>query len=53
MRHFQSKSECNRLAADHAEVWAKTKHFVQLSAFITLKLTEKLKDAVAVKAMTH
>jgi sugar (pentulose or hexulose) kinase len=28
-------------------VWRKTKHFVQLSAYLTLKLTNKLNDAVA------
>jgi sugar (pentulose or hexulose) kinase len=47
IRQFQSKAECNWLAVDHADVWAKTKHFVQLSAYLTLKLTDKLTDAVA------
>ncbi len=47
MLQFQSKAECNWLAVDHADIWAKTEHFVQLSGYLTLKLTDRLNDAVA------
>ena len=45
--HFvQSKAECNWLAADEPEVWARTRHFVFLSGWYNLKLTGRLGDAV-------
>ena len=47
IHQFQSKAECNWLAADYRDVWSKTKHFVQLSGYLTLKLTDQLNDAVA------
>ncbi len=46
MYQLQSKAECNWLAADFPEVWSKTRHFVQLSGYLTLKLTDELIDAV-------
>ena len=42
MYQLQSKAECNWLAADFPEDWKKTKYFVQLSAYLTLKLTGNL-----------
>lgn len=47
LHHFQSKAECNWLAADEPELWQKTRHFVLLSGWLTLKLTGELKDAIA------
>lgn len=47
MYQLQSKAECNWLAVDYPEIWEKTRYFVQLSAFLTLKLTGRLCDAVA------
>ncbi len=47
MYQLQSKAECNWLAADFPQVWAQTRHFVQLSAYLTLKLTGTLCDAVS------
>ncbi len=46
MYQLQSKAECNWLAADFPDVWARTRHFVQLSAYLTLRLTDQLRDAV-------
>lgn len=47
LRQFRSKAECNWLAVDEAGIWQKTRYFVLLSGFLTLKLTGQLKDAVA------
>lgn len=46
MYQLQSKAECNWLAADFPEVWARTRHFVQLSAYLSYRLTGQLRDAV-------
>ena len=46
MDQFQSKAECNWLASDEPAVWEKTRHFVLLSGYLTLKLTGTLCDAV-------
>ncbi|HEX5372655.1 MAG TPA: FGGY-family carbohydrate kinase [Aquabacterium sp.] len=46
MYQLQSKAECNWLAADFPEVWARTRHFVQLSAYLNYKLTGQLLDAI-------
>ncbi|MDF1822147.1 MAG: FGGY-family carbohydrate kinase [Alcanivoracaceae bacterium] len=46
MAQFQSKAECNWLAADEPETWAKTAHFVLLSGYLTWKLTGTLCDAI-------
>ena len=47
MYQLQSKAECNWLAADFPEDWKKTKYFVQLSAYLTLKLTGNLVDVTS------
>ncbi|ALT76481.1 FGGY-family carbohydrate kinase [Paucibacter sp. KCTC 42545] len=47
MYQLQSKAECNWLAADFPEVWAKTRHFVQISAYLSYLLTGQLRDAVS------
>ncbi|MDO9235024.1 MAG: FGGY-family carbohydrate kinase [Aquabacterium sp.] len=44
---LQSKAECNWLAVDHPAIWAQTRHFVQVSAYLNLKLTGQLRDAVS------
>ncbi len=46
IQYFQSKAECNWLAADEPENWGKTRHFTFLSGYLNLKLTGKLCDAV-------
>lgn len=46
IRHFQSKAECNWLAADEPDIWHKTAHYLLLSGYLTWKLTGKLVDAV-------
>lgn len=47
LRQFRSKAECNWLAADEPEIWQRTRYFVLLSGYLTLKLTGQLNDAVA------
>lgn len=47
LRQFRSKAECNWLAADEPDTWQRTRHFVLLSGFLTLKLTGHLGDAIA------
>jgi sugar (pentulose or hexulose) kinase len=47
IRHFQSKAECNWLAADEPDNWQNTAHYLLLSGYLTWKLTGKLVDAVA------
>ena len=44
---FQSKAECNWLAANEAELWRQTRHFLFLSGYLTLRLTGRVCDAVA------
>lgn len=46
MRQFQSKAECNWIAATEPEIWARTRHFVLLSGWLTWRLTGQLRDAV-------
>ncbi len=43
---FQSKAECNWLAADEPEIWRATRRFLFLSGWFNLKLTGRLCDAV-------
>jgi sugar (pentulose or hexulose) kinase len=45
--YFQGQSEANYLAETDPEMWAKTKKFIFLSGYLTLKLTGKLIDSVA------
>ncbi len=47
IHYFQSKAECNWLAADEPETWRRTRRFVFLSGYLNLKLTGRLCDAVA------
>lgn len=44
---LRSKAECNWLAADFPQDWARTRHFVQLSAYLSCQLTGQLQDAVS------
>ena len=44
---LRSKAECNWLAADFPQDWARTRHFVQLSAYLRLQLTGQIQDAVS------
>lgn len=46
IRHFQSKAECNWLAADEPDNWQKTAHYLLLSGYLTWKLTGERVDAV-------
>jgi len=43
---FQSKAECNWLAADEPDVWEKTRHFLLLSGYLSWRLTGEIRDAV-------
>ena len=47
IHYFQSRAECNWLAADDAALWARTRHFLFLSGYFHLRLTGELRDAVA------
>lgn len=47
LNQFQSKAECNWLAADEPEIWQRTRHFVLLSGYLTMRLTDRLCDARA------
>jgi sugar (pentulose or hexulose) kinase len=44
---FQSRAECNWLAAGDSALWARTRHFLFLSGYFHLKLTGELRDAAA------
>lgn len=46
LHHFQSKAECNWLAADEPNIWQATAHFLLLSGWLTWQLTGELRDAV-------
>jgi len=47
IHYFQSRAECNWLAAEDPALWRKTRHFLFLSGYLHLKLTGCLRDAVA------
>ena len=47
IHYFQSRAECNWLAAEDPALWRKTRHFLFLSGYFHLKLTGQLRDAVA------
>jgi sugar (pentulose or hexulose) kinase len=46
LSQFQSKAECNWLSDQEPDLWARTRHFVLLSGFLTHCLTGQLRDAV-------
>ena len=41
----QKKARCNWLSRHEPEIWAKTAHYVNLSAYLTYKLTDDLVDS--------
>ena len=45
VRDAQQKARCNWLAQHEPETWAKTTHYVNLSAYLTYQLTGELKDS--------
>ena len=47
IHYFQSRAECNWLAAEDPTLWRRTRHFLFLSGYFHLKLTGQLRDAVA------
>lgn len=47
LRQFQAKAECNWLADDEPEVWARTAHFLLLSGYLNYRLTGELRDCTA------
>lgn len=47
LRQFRSKAECNWLAVDEPEMWAKTRHFLLLSGYLNYRLTGEVKDCTA------
>ncbi|WP_299726020.1 FGGY-family carbohydrate kinase [uncultured Endozoicomonas sp.] len=42
---LRSKSRCNWVAQNEPEVWCRTKHYVNLSSYLTYQLTGELKDS--------
>lgn len=42
---LRAKARDNWIAQNQPDIWSKTKHYVSLSAFLTYKLTEQLKDS--------
>ncbi len=45
VKEAQQKARCNWLAHHEPEIWAKTAHYVNLSAYLTYKLTDELVDS--------
>lgn len=40
-----SKARCNWVAQNQPNIWSKTRHYVNLSAYLTYQLTNELKDS--------
>ncbi len=47
LRQFQSKAECNWLAADEPDLWADTRYFLLLSGYLSWKLCGERRDCTA------
>tara|TARA_B100000614_G_scaffold216686_2_gene201541 strand:+ start:13681 stop:15264 length:1584 start_codon:yes stop_codon:yes gene_type:complete len=47
LRQFQSKAECNWLAADEPDLWAGTRYFLLLSGYLSWKLCGERRDCTA------
>lgn len=45
VKDAQQKARCNWLAHHEPDIWAKTAHYVNLSAYLTYKLTGQLADS--------
>ncbi|MDX1803729.1 MAG: FGGY-family carbohydrate kinase [Alcanivorax sp.] len=47
LRQFQAKAECNWLAVEEPDIWARTAHFVLLSGYLNYRLCGQLRDCTA------
>lgn len=47
LRQFQSKAECNWLAVDEPEAWARTRYYMLLSGYLTWWLCGERRDCTA------
>ncbi len=47
LRGFRARAECNWLASREPEIWARTRWFLLLSGYLTLRLTGHVRDAIA------
>lgn len=45
INEMRAKARCNWLAQNEPDVWANTRHYVNLSAYLTYQLTGELKDS--------
>ena len=43
---FRADAECNWLAAQEPDTWARTRHFLFLSGYLSLRLTGRIRDSV-------
>lgn len=47
LRQFQSKAECNWLAVDEPDIWARTRHYMLLSGYLSWWLCGEKRDCTA------
>lgn len=47
LRQFQSKAECNWLAVEEPETWARTRYYLLLSGYLTWRLCGERRDCSA------
>ena len=45
INRFREKTQANWIAQNEPEIWAKTRHFLLLSGFLTYRLTGKFRDS--------
>jgi sugar (pentulose or hexulose) kinase len=46
LEHVRQNAECNWIAHYQPEIWARTRHFVQLSGYLNYRLTGRVTDSV-------
>ncbi len=44
--YLQAEAECNWIRTQQPEIWGKTHKFIQLSGYLTYRLTERLADSI-------
>lgn len=47
LKHVRESAECNWIARYQPAIWARTRHFVQLSGYLNYRLTGRFVDSVA------